>query len=150
MGQRQGFGQRERIRLRPSLLQLGEDRGRVTGHVRLLGGEPDPQTLRQRAARIDGREGLALDAVDTRPFERRAVFVDPDPAETERGTGQPLGITFGVSDLRVARQNWWRASPRRPCSSNVCPVITGSRDGTGSRDRSAARDTVHRKMTSSR
>ena len=36
----------------------------------------------------------------------------------------------------ASRQNWWRACPRRPRSSNVCPVITGSRDGTGSRGRS--------------
>ncbi len=35
-----------------------------------------------------------------------------------------------ASAVSASRQNWWRACARRPCSSNVCPVITGSRDGT--------------------
>ena len=100
--QREGFGQLEAIRSRPGLLELGEDRGGIAGDVRLLGGESDPQAPRQGTVGIEGGEGPALQSVDPRPFERRAVFVHPDPAETERRVGQALRITCGVGDLRVA------------------------------------------------
>ena len=45
--QRQGLGELDRIRPFPRLLQLGEDRSGLAGHVRLLGGEPDAQPPRQ-------------------------------------------------------------------------------------------------------
>ena len=51
---------------------------------------------------VEGGERLALETVDTCLFERRAVLVDPDPAEAERGAANALGVAFGVGDLRIA------------------------------------------------
>ena len=45
--QRKGLGQLERFRSCPGLLELAEDRGGIAGHVRLLGGEADPQPPRE-------------------------------------------------------------------------------------------------------
>ena len=104
--ERQCFGELDRFRSSPRLLQLGQDPDRIAGHVRLLGGEPDLQPSRQRRRGIERRECLALECLDTRPFERRAVFVHPDPAEAQGRAAPARRRHPRRRRVSASRQKW--------------------------------------------
>ena len=89
----------------------------------------------RRASEHDGsRASRATRALRWRPSTRARSSVErcsctQIPPRPSAARANP-SASPSASAISASRQKWWRACARRPCSSNVCPAIAGSLDGT--------------------
>ena len=96
VGERHGLGGDDGIVVRSRVGQLGHDDGSVSRLERVLGGKSNPQAGGERRRFIDVDQRGPLRRQHPSTLERRAMLMDPQPAQAERGFGGPDHIVSVV------------------------------------------------------
>ena len=87
--------------MRSRVGQLGHDDGTVSRLERLLGGKSNPQACGERRRLIDVGQRGTLRRQHPSALERRAMLMNPQPTQPERGFGGPEHIVRVVGSAML-------------------------------------------------